>query len=521
MKKFLFIILFIALCFISKAQVTYSPIVGSKNNDATIEKIELTDNETIVTIKYPRKKRGSWVSFSSVTAMIPHDKLDINVARKMHLEIPNVLPPAGYEQIYAQAVSRIKRDKASLEELGVLIRHLGPDRLNTRYRIDEKKRDAYYFELHFDRLPYGVEDFYIRELMEGGFEWCHIKVKNPYPTVPNLGLLEGGIKTKINQINDGIVGIYESAETNDARYTLACIFDNGVYKLVYMDSREHLPQWKISDVKAILQPSATSGLFKANWYMANKTMNKDCYVTFEGATMSVVLNGEKSVYIKMYPTASSNIGGQTEGNIWTGTGFALNGGYVVTNYHVIEGANSIKVQGINGDFVDSYSAEIVATDKYNDLALIRILDLKFNEMESIPYKVKTNVSDVGEEVFVLGYPMTSTMGDEIKLTTGVVSSRTGFQGDMSLYQISAPIQPGNSGGPLFDNNGNIIGVVNAKHKGAENVGYAIKASYLRNLVESSVSTDILPTNNQISNLPLTQKVKKVKDHIFIIKCSSK
>ena len=292
MKKFLFIILFIALCFISKAQVTYSPIVGSKNNDATIEKIELTDNETIVTIKYPRKKRGSWVSFSSVTAMIPHDKLDINVARKMHLEIPNVLPPAGYEQIYAQAVSRIKRDKASLEELGVLIRHLGPDRLNTRYRIDEKKRDAYYFELHFDRLPYGVEDFYIRELMEGGFEWCHIKVKNPYPTVPNLGLLEGGIKTKINQINDGIVGIYESAETNDARYTLACIFDNGVYKLVYMDSREHLPQWKISDVKAILQPSATSGLFKANWYMANKTMNKDCYVTFEGATMSVVLNGE-------------------------------------------------------------------------------------------------------------------------------------------------------------------------------------------------------------------------------------
>ena len=223
----------------------------------------------------------------------------------------------------------------------------------------------------------------------------------------------------------------------------------------------------------------------------------------------------------MYPTASSNIGGQTEGNIWTGTGFALNGGYVVTNYHVIEGANSIKVQGINGDFVDSYSAEIVATDKYNDLALIRILDLKFNEMESIPYKVKTNVSDVGEEVFVLGYPMTSTMGDEIKLTTGVVSSRTGFQGDMSLYQISAPIQPGNSGGPLFDNNGNIIGVVNAKHKGAENVGYAIKASYLRNLVESSVSTDILPTNNQISNLPLTQKVKKVKDHIFIIKCSSK
>lgn len=66
------------------------------------------------------------------------------------------------------------------------------------------------------------------------------------------------------------------------------------------------------------------------------------------------------------------------------------------------------------------------------------------------------------------------MGDEIKLTTGVISSKTGFQGDVSLYQISAPIQPGNSGGPLFDNKGNLIGIVNAKHKGAENVGYAIK-----------------------------------------------
>ena len=520
MRKFLVVILFFILCVISNAQVTYSPIVGSKNNIASIEKIELTDNETIVTIKYPRQKRGSWVRFSSATAIIPHDVLDINAARKMHLEIPNVLPPAGYEQIYAQAVSRVKRDRAALDELGMLIRHLGPDRLNTQYRVDEKKRDAYYFELHFDRLPYGVEDFYIRELIEDGFEWCHIKIKNPFPKVPNLGLLEGDIKQKINQTNDGVVGIYESTASEDNRYTLACILDNGIYKLVYMNSREHLPQWKISDVKAVLQPSATSGLFRADWYMADKTINEDCYVTFEGATMSVVLSGDKYVYIKMYPTASSGIG-QVENTSWTGTGFALKKGFIVTNYHVVENAKNVEVQGVNGSFVDSYNAEIISTDKFNDLALIKITDDKFSQFDPIPYNVKTGVSDVGEEVFVLGYPMTSTMGDEIKLTTGVVSSRTGFQGDMSLYQISAPIQPGNSGGPLFDNNGNIIGVVNAKHKGAENVGYAIKTSYLRNLVESSVSTDILPTNNQISNLPLTQKVKKVKDHIFIIKCSSK
>jgi S1-C subfamily serine protease len=88
-----------------------------------------------------------------------------------------------------------------------------------------------------------------------------------------------------------------------------------------------------------------------------------------------------------------------------------------------------------------------------------------------------------------------------------------------LYQISAPVQPGNSGGPLFDGSGNLIGIVSAKHGGAENVGYAIKVSYLINLVESSLPSSIIPFNNSISSRPLTGKVKGVKNHIFMIKCN--
>lgn len=206
---------------------------------------------------------------------------------------------------------------------------------------------------------------------------------------------------------------------------------------------------------------------------------------------------------------------------WSGSGFALNNGYICTNYHVIDGAKSIEIRGIQGDFTTSYSAKAVASDKFNDLSILKIDDADFKGFGTIPYKVKTLMADVGEEIFVLGYPMTATMGDEIKLTTGVVSSRTGFQGDVSLYQISAPIQPGNSGGPLFDSQGNLIGIISAKHKGAENVGYAIKASYLKNLMESSLIEDILPINNTISSLPLTGKVQKVKNYVYFIKCSSK
>lgn len=133
--------------------------------------------------------------------------------------------------------------------------------------------------------------------------------------------------------------------------------------------------------------------------------------------------------------------------------------------------------------------------------------------------MNTATSEVGEEIFVLGYPLTSTMGDEIKLTTGVISSKSGFQGNVSLYQISAPVQPGNSGGPLFDSKGNVIGVVSAKHLGAENVGYAIKASYLRNLVESAASTNVLPQTNRVTSPNLSGKVKAVKGYVYYIQCS--
>lgn len=205
---------------------------------------------------------------------------------------------------------------------------------------------------------------------------------------------------------------------------------------------------------------------------------------------------------------------------WSGTGFALNDGYIVTNYHVVENANTITIQGIKGDFGLVYEASIAAIDKVNDLALLKITDNGFSGFGTIPYKVKAATSEVGEDVFVLGYPLTSTMGDEIKLTTGIISSKTGFQGDVSMYQISAPIQPGNSGGPLFDSKGNVIGVVNAKHIGTENVSYAIKTSYLMNLVESTMSSAVLPSANTISGLPLTGKVKNVKSFVFLIKCSN-
>lgn len=233
----------------------------------------------------------------------------------------------------------------------------------------------------------------------------------------------------------------------------------------------------------------------------------------------------KCSFIKTYPTPEMYANSQKQDksqesfNQWSGTGFALKDGYIVTNYHVIEGANSITIQGVNGNFNIQYNTSIVGTDKINDLALLKVTDPTFKGFGIIPYSISSAISEVGEEIFVLGYPLTSTMGDEIKLTTGIISSKTGFQGDIALYQISAPIQPGNSGGPLFDKNGNVIGIVSAKHKDAENVGYAVKTLYLQNLIESSLSSAIIPMANSISEKTLPDKVKKLKTFVYMIKCS--
>lgn len=210
---------------------------------------------------------------------------------------------------------------------------------------------------------------------------------------------------------------------------------------------------------------------------------------------------------------------ETLSSEWSGTGFALNKGYVVTNYHVVEGARTIRIVGIHGEMYKAYKAIVVAVDTNNDIALLKITDKNFKGFNVIPYSVKTQLAEVGESVFILGYPLTQTMGDEVKLTTGVISSRSGFQGDKSIYQTTAPIQPGNSGGPLFDNNGNIIGIVCAKHTGAENVGYAIKSAYLKNLLETSLDIPILPSSNLLSNQSLPNKVKLAKKFVYLIYCS--
>ena len=193
-----------------------------------------------------------------------------------------------------------------------------------------------------------------------------------------------------------------------------------------------------------------------------------------------------------------------------GSGFLINNnGFIATNYHVIDGATEIFVEIDAKD----YKCKLVATDKENDLAILKVLE-KSNFM--VYSTINSNKTATGSEIFVLGFPYAlSLLGNEIKLTDGKISSQTGFQGQLKTYQISAPVQPGSSGGPLFNSDGDIVGIVSSKFTAGENVGYAIKSKYLLDLlVKNNISFN---RNNSIHNLNLVDKVKLLSNMTLLIK----
>ena len=204
----------------------------------------------------------------------------------------------------------------------------------------------------------------------------------------------------------------------------------------------------------------------------------------------------------------------------SGSGFIISQkGYVVTNYHVIEKIEKCYVELRMNNEVKTYEAEVVQKDPKSDLAILKIKGAKLDSVKfKIPYTYPTAASAVGTQVFTLGYPMALTsMGKEVKFTDGKISAKTGYQGDIGSYQTSVPVQPGNSGGPLFDNEGRLVGVINAKIMEADNVSYAIKSSNLRNLYELLPEQIEEVAKSEIATLSLENKIKLLSNFTVLIK----
>lgn len=212
----------------------------------------------------------------------------------------------------------------------------------------------------------------------------------------------------------------------------------------------------------------------------------------------------------------------TESNNWSGSGsgfFISSTGYIATNYHVVQESTKLQVEYYQKGKKYIFPAKVIISDKTNDMAIIRIEHENFTSTPEIPYKLETRTEDVGSEVFTLGYPLTFIMGEEIKYTKGEISSKSGFKGDIREYQISVPITNGNSGGPLFDSDGNIIGITSSglNKDLADNANYAIKSIYLQTLIDACQETIDLPKGSNLSGKSKPEIIKILQEFVVLIK----
>ncbi|MDY0904611.1 S1C family serine protease [Pedobacter sp. CFBP9032] len=203
-------------------------------------------------------------------------------------------------------------------------------------------------------------------------------------------------------------------------------------------------------------------------------------------------------------------------NSFGGTGFAIStNGYILTNLHVINGADSLYVQNNKGE---SFKVKSIYTDPQNDIAILKISDKNFSHLSAIPYSIRKNTSSIGEIVYTLGYPK-----DDAVLGEGYVSSKNGFIGDTTQYQVSIPVNPGNSGGPLLDANGNLVGIISGKPDQTEGAAFAIKSKYIleamRAIPQDSLGSNKLSSTKKslMSGLKRTKQIEKLQDYVFMIK----
>jgi S1-C subfamily serine protease len=201
----------------------------------------------------------------------------------------------------------------------------------------------------------------------------------------------------------------------------------------------------------------------------------------------------------------------------SGTGFLISSeGYIATSFHVVDGAKKISIRSANGEM----GAALVVVDRVNDVAILKApvsgIPLQLGDSAQVPS---------GASVYTVGFPNPAVQGFEPKLTKGDINSLSGVKDDVRMFQISVPVQPGNSGGPLLNDRGEVLGIITSqldsikalRASGSlpQNVNFALKVSYLKLIAESSaaVRESVKKSSETSQKSPLQ---KEVEESIFLI-----
>lgn len=198
-----------------------------------------------------------------------------------------------------------------------------------------------------------------------------------------------------------------------------------------------------------------------------------------------------------------------------GTGFMIDGkGYLITNAHIVRNARNIFVINSNNE---QFRANLVYTDLTKDIAVLKIADEDFKPMAQLPYGIRKSSTDVAEPIYTMGFPR-----NEIVYSEGYLSAKTGFKGDTLSCQLGIAANPGNSGGPVFNHDGEVIGILSTKETEAEGVAFAIQSKYIYSVVEQLKKDTAyqklkLPVKSSLTGMSKQQQFKKIEDFIFMVK----
>lgn len=213
------------------------------------------------------------------------------------------------------------------------------------------------------------------------------------------------------------------------------------------------------------------------------------------------------------PSAEDNKAGKAYG-----TGWVVSPNLIATNYHIVDSKKNYRFVISDGQ---KFEVSLVAKDKYNDIALLRPVG-QIKLPAAIP--LATSTGRVGSNVFTIGYPHPDIMGAKEKLTDGIISACSGLQDDPRHYQTTVSLQAGNSGGPLLNFKGEVVGITNAKLNAAavydatgdipQGVNYAVKIEYLKVLMNSMGENFI--SSNATSEARLDDLFAKIAPSIGII-----
>lgn len=271
---------------------------------------------------------------------------------------------------------------------------------------------------------------------------------------------------------------------------------------------ENSTRWKFWPMAAVAASVALISIVGTVFYTQSLEQKQTAYYKELRRNVDQIQQSQKLIMKDLEKAKKSTLPGK-----YAGTGFLLSAqGYVATSYHVVKEADSIVIEN---ERFGRLKTTVVYSDPFNDISILKIED-QLN-LRSLPFMISESEAFLAEDVYTLGFPRNDVVFGE-----GSISALSGFQENPNAYQISVPVNPGNSGGPLLNSKGDLIGMISGIQTQTAGAAFAIKSSVLLNslkdpTLDSLTTPLVLPKQNILKTPFRVQQVKQWRDFVFMVR----